>query len=89
MNDGVVSNSLYDNPSTFNTSLIYLNLIVNNKKMMVMIDTGANRSFISIKTLDPSYSKHLVNKSHSRVILADGHTSLSVFGTTTLSITMG
>ncbi|CAF4616452.1 unnamed protein product [Rotaria sp. Silwood2] len=57
--------------------------------MMVMIDTGVNRSFISIKTLDPSYSKHFVNKSYSRVILADGHTSLSVFGTTTLSITMG
>ncbi|CAF4957616.1 unnamed protein product [Rotaria sp. Silwood1] len=57
--------------------------------MKVMIDTGANRSFISIKALDPSYGKHLVNKSHSRIILADGHTSLSVFGTMTLSITMG
>ncbi|CAF1380535.1 unnamed protein product [Rotaria sordida] len=48
--------------------------------MKVMIDIGPNRSFISIKALDPSYGKQFINKSHSRVILADGYTSLSVFG---------
>ncbi|CAF4180887.1 unnamed protein product [Rotaria sordida] len=40
-----------------------------------MMDTGANRFFISIKALDPSY--------------ADGYTSLSVFGTMNLFIMMG
>jgi len=48
--------------------------------MKVMIDTGANRSFISIKSLLPLYGKQFVNQIHSRVILADGHTSLSVLG---------
>ncbi|CAF1263542.1 unnamed protein product [Rotaria sordida] len=56
--------------------------------MKVMMDTGANRSFISIKALDPSYGKQFINKSHSRVILADGYTSLSVFGTMNLFIVM-
>ncbi|CAF3939340.1 unnamed protein product [Rotaria sp. Silwood1] len=57
--------------------------------MKVMIDTDANRSFISIKALDLSYGKQFVNKSHSRVILADGYTSLFVLGTMNLFITMG
>ncbi|CAF1397180.1 unnamed protein product [Rotaria sordida] len=54
-----------------------------------MMDTGANRFFISIKALDPSYDKQFINKSHSRAILADGYTSLSVFGTMNLFIMMG
>ncbi|CAF3940851.1 unnamed protein product, partial [Rotaria sp. Silwood1] len=57
--------------------------------MKVMIDTGANRSFISIKALDLSYGKQFVNKSHSRVILADGYTSFFVLRTMNLFITMG
>ena len=77
---GVASNNLYNNPSTPNTSLLYLNVLVNDKSMKVMIDTGANRSFISIKSLLPLYGKQFVNQIHSRVILADGHTSLSVLG---------
>ncbi|CAF1512523.1 unnamed protein product [Rotaria sordida] len=78
----------FGNPSTLNTTLLYLNVIVNNKKMKVMMDTGANRSFISIKALDPSYGKQFNNKSHNRVILAGGYTSLSVFGTMNLFIMM-
>jgi hypothetical protein len=85
---GVASNNLYNNPSTPNTSLLYLNVFVNNKSMKVMIDTGANRSFISIKSLRPSYAKQFVNQIHSRVILADDHTSISVLGTINLSIAM-
>ncbi len=57
--------------------------------MKVMIDTGANRSFISIKALDPSYGKMFINKIQKSVILADGYTSISVYGTLNLSIIMG
>ncbi|CAF4243303.1 unnamed protein product, partial [Rotaria sordida] len=58
--DGVASSSLHRNLWALNTSLLYLNVIVNNKKMKVMMDTGATRSFISIKTLDhPMLMKNL------------------------------
>jgi hypothetical protein len=57
--------------------------------MKAMIDTGANKTFISIKALDPSYGKMFVNKLHKRVILADGYSSISVYGTLNLSIIMG
>ena len=40
--DGVASKNLYENPSTLFTSLLYLNVLVNNKHMKAMIDTGAN-----------------------------------------------
>ena len=78
---GVASNALYDNPSTSNTSLLYLNVIVNDKKLKVMLATGASRTFISVTALHPSNSKQFVNKSYKRVILADGYTSLSILGT--------
>jgi hypothetical protein len=87
--DGVASKNLYFNPSTLNSSLLYLDVFVNNKRMKVMIDTGANRTFISIKALDPSCGKMFVNKIHKRVILADGYTSISIYGTLNLSIIMG
>ncbi|CAF1570197.1 unnamed protein product, partial [Rotaria magnacalcarata] len=54
-----------------------------------MIDTGANRTFISIKALHLSYKKQSINKVSSRVILTDGYTSLSILGTVHLSINMG
>ena len=86
---GVASNALYDNSSTSNTPLLYLNVIVNNKKLKVMLATGANRTFISVKALHPSDSKKIVNKSYKRVILADGYTSLSILSTWDLSTIMG
>ena len=49
---GVASSTLYNNPSTLNTSLLYLNAVVNNKCMKVMIDTGANRTFISMRAMN-------------------------------------
>ncbi|CAF3848076.1 unnamed protein product [Rotaria sordida] len=57
--------------------------------MKVMLDTGANRTFISIKALHPLTSKQFVNKSYKCVILADGNTSLFILGTWDLSIIMG
>ncbi|CAF4496671.1 unnamed protein product [Rotaria socialis] len=46
--------------------------------MKTMIDIGANRTFISIKALHLSYKKQSINKLSSRVILADGYTSISI-----------
>ncbi|CAF4226909.1 unnamed protein product [Rotaria sp. Silwood2] len=57
--------------------------------MKAMIDTGANRTFISIKALDPSYGKIFVNKLYKCAILADGYSSIFVYGTLNLSIIMG
>jgi len=57
--------------------------------MNVMLDTGANRTFISIKALYPLNNKQFINKSYKRVILADGNTSLSILVTSDLSIIMG
>ncbi|CAF1598861.1 unnamed protein product [Rotaria magnacalcarata] len=54
-----------------------------------MIDTGANRTFISVKALHLSYKKQPINKLSSRVLLADGYTSISILGTVHLSINMG
>jgi transposase InsO family protein len=87
--DGVASGNLHINPSTLNTSLLYLNINVNSKCMKAMIDTGANRTFISTKALGPSHGKMFINKIHKRVILADGYSSISVYGTLNLSIIMG
>ncbi|CAF4198041.1 unnamed protein product [Rotaria sordida] len=57
--------------------------------MKVVLDTGANRTFISSKVLHPLTSKQFVNKSYKRVILADGNTSLFILSTWNLSIIMG
>ena len=40
--DDVASKNLYENPSTLFTSLLYLNVLVTNKHMKAIIDTGAN-----------------------------------------------
>ncbi len=55
----------------------------------MMIDTGANRTFISCKALNLTYNKQFVNRIHRRVFLADGHTSLSIYGEIRLHIRMG
>lgn len=86
---GVASTQKINNPSTTNTSLLYLKVLVNNKQMRVMLDTGANRSFVSSKALTSLPTTQFINKSYKRVILADGFTSLSILGTCNLSIIMG
>ncbi|CAF2107125.1 unnamed protein product, partial [Rotaria magnacalcarata] len=57
--------------------------------MKTMIDTGANRTFISINALHLSYKKQPINNLSRRVLLADGYTSISILGTVHLSINMG
>ena len=57
--------------------------------MKAMIDTGANRTFISIKALPTFYSKSFINRKQQNAVLADGHTSISVLGTLNLRIIYG
>lgn len=87
--DGVASKDLYNNPSTLNTSLLYLNVFVNNKNMKAMIDTGANRTFISSQALPTSYNRQFINEKQKTASLADGHTSISILGTLELHIVIG
>ncbi|CAF4145928.1 unnamed protein product [Rotaria sp. Silwood2] len=87
--DGVASNILYNNPSIYNTSLLYLTTLVNNQTTKVMIDTGANRTFISVKALSFTNSKQFINTSQRRVFLADGQTSIIVYGEVKLHIMLG
>ena len=87
--DGVASRELYCNPSTLNSSLLYLDVFVNNKQMKVMIDTGASRTFISHKALNSSCGKMFVNDIQTSVTLADGYSSIPIYGTSNLFITMG
>ncbi|CAF4698585.1 unnamed protein product, partial [Rotaria sp. Silwood2] len=54
-----------------------------------MIDTGANRTFISVKALSFTNSKQFINTSQRRVFLADGQTSIIVYGEVKLHIMLG
>ena len=87
--DGVASGNLYANPSTLNTSLLYLDVLVNNKFMKAMIDTGANRTFISFQALPMLNSKQFINTKQRNASLADGHSSLAIFGSLDLQIVIG
>ena len=87
--DGVASKTLHDNPSTLNTSLLYLGVLINNKCMKAMIDTGANRTFISLQALPTLNSKQFINRKQNSASLADGHTSISILGTLNLEIVIG
>ncbi|CAF1505539.1 unnamed protein product [Rotaria sordida] len=57
--------------------------------MKAMIDTGANRTFISIKVLPTFYNKSFIHRKQKNATLADGHTSIPVLGTSNLRIVMG
>ena len=87
--DGVASKTLHDNPSTLNTSLLYLDVLINNKYMKAMIDTGANRTFISLRALPTLNSKQFINRKQNSASLADGHSSISILGTLELHIVIG
>lgn len=86
---GVASNDLYNNPLTLNTSLLYLNVLINNKAMKAMIDTGANRTFILLQALPTLQHQQFINKKQKTASLADGHTSISILGTLDLCIVIG
>ncbi|CAF1395596.1 unnamed protein product [Rotaria sordida] len=54
--------------------------------MKAMIDTGANRTFISLQALSTSHNRQFINKKQKSASLADGHTSISILGTLDLHI---
>lgn len=87
--DGVASGNLYSNPSTLNLSLLYLEVLVNNKKVKAMIDTGANRTFITLQCLSALQIRQIVKTEQGRASLADGSTSLHILGTLELLIVIG
>ncbi|CAF4130590.1 unnamed protein product, partial [Rotaria sordida] len=57
--------------------------------MKAMIDTGANRTFISLQALPTSHNRQFINKKQKSASLADGHTSISILGTLDLHIIIG
>ena len=71
------------------TSLLYLNVLVNNKHMKAMIDTGANRTFISFQALSTSHNRQFIDKKQKIASLANGQTSISILGTLDLHIVIG
>ena len=57
--------------------------------MKLMIDTGANKSFISMKVLKFTQEKQFVNRKYRRAYLADDSTSIAVYGEMKLNISLG
>ncbi|CAF4333803.1 unnamed protein product, partial [Rotaria magnacalcarata] len=56
--------------------------------MKLMLDTGANRTFISQKALTSIRSSKIINQIQREVFLADGYTSITVYGEVDLSFIM-
>ena len=84
--DGVASKNQHTNSSQRTcVSLMYLNAFVHDKHMKMMIDTGANRTFISKDALNSIRSSRIINRTQRQVILADGYTSINVYGEVDLS----
>ncbi|KAF9760566.1 hypothetical protein NGRA_3123, partial [Nosema granulosis] len=54
-----------------------------------MIDTGANRTFISLQALPISLSQKFIHAKQKTASLADGHSSISILGTLELNIIVG
>ena len=46
--------------------------------MKLMIDTGANRTFISQNALNLIRNSRVINRIRRQVLLADGHTTINV-----------
>ncbi|CAF1475073.1 unnamed protein product, partial [Rotaria sordida] len=61
----------------------------NDQTMNLMIDTGANRTFISINALSFKNNKQFITTHQRRVYLADGQTSITVYGEVQLHIMLG
>ena len=60
--DGAASKNQYGNPSQWPfVSLIYLDAFVYDKHMKLMIDTGANRTFISKDALNSIRNSRIIN----------------------------
>jgi hypothetical protein len=87
--DGAASKIQYENPSQRNyVPLIYLDAHVYDKPMKLMIDTGASRTLISQKALNSIQNSKIINRIQRQVFLADGYTSITVYGEVDLSFIM-
>ena len=87
---GVAFNHEHQNPSIENnTSLLLINACVNDRRMKVMIDTGATRTFVSKEFFNDMKERRVVNQMRRRVFIANGVTSLVVYGEIDLFIRIG
>ena len=82
--DGVDSGKTTKNPSDL--SLIFINTLVNNHNMHILIDTGATNTFINSKTLRSIKQYKHLNKHPSSFVLADGIAPFHVLGVVELQI---
>ena len=82
--DGVDSGKTTKNPS--NPSLIFINTLVNNHKMQILVDTGATHTFINYQTLSSIKQYLHLNKHSSFFVLADGIAPFHVLGVVELEI---
>ena len=84
--DGAASKNQHGNPSQRNyVHLIHLNACVSDQPMKLMIDTGANRTFIAKDALNSIRNPRIINQTPRQVFLADGYTSINVYGEVNLS----
>ncbi|CAF2002134.1 unnamed protein product [Rotaria magnacalcarata] len=82
--DGVDSGKTTKNP--LDLSLIFINTLVNNHNMQILIDTGATNAFINYKTLNSMKQYTRLNKHSSSFVLADGIAPFRVLGVVELQI---
>ncbi|CAF5160471.1 unnamed protein product, partial [Rotaria sp. Silwood1] len=87
MNDGIDFANSSQHPST--PSLIYITTYVNNKQMKILIDTGAQYSFINEKCLKLFNQFKYSAIGHQKFFMADGLTYFIVTGIIYLNITIG
>ena len=79
--DGAASKNQHGNPPQRNYDhLIHLNACVSDQPMKLMIDTGANRTFIAKDALNSIRNPRIINQTPRQVFLADGYTSINVYG---------
>jgi hypothetical protein len=85
--DGVDLAKSSQHPSI--SSLLFISVSVNTKQMKVMIDTGAQCSFINAQCLQLTDQSNFSNIKHQYFYMADGLTSFVVTGTVHLNILIG
>ena len=87
IDDGVDLAQVSQYPST--PALLFISVPVNNRHMQVMIDTGAQCSFLNEQCLDLIDQSHFSRINSQSFYLADGLTSFLVTGIVHLNILIG
>lgn len=87
MIDGIDFADSSQQPST--PPLLFITTLVNSQPMKILIDTGAQHSFINEQCLKSNPHFKYSTDQHQKFFLADGLTSLTVTGTVHLNIHMG